>query len=172
MPLVYSLKDEPLFQITPISDLGQRFAVKNSHIHGDGVFATMPIWIHHIVGYYEGNLYPNHDSLPFYEHGTKTYYWELSNGKVIDGKNDLRFINHSCDPNLESREVVINGQLHIQFYALRNIMPGEELTLNYRLRRDKGDKHQYKCFCGSSVCRGTMLDPDHKRSGKKRTRKK
>ena len=169
MPLILPREYDFLSQIAPVSDLGQRFRSQSSSIHVTGVFATMPIWIYHIVGYYDGDLYPNHNSLPPYEHGSKTYYWELSNGKVIDGKNDLQFINHSCNPNLESREVLINDQLHIQFYALRNIMPGEELTLNYRLRKDKGDKHQYKCFCSSPNCRGTMLDPNHKRSGKKKT---
>src|SRR5690348_4039894 len=38
--------------------------------------------------------------------------------------NDMRFINHSCDPNTYMRL----ADRRVEFYALRNIKPGEELT--------------------------------------------
>ena len=39
------------------------------------------------------------------------------------------FINHSCKPNLFTR--VVGG--HVLFFALRDIEPGEELTIDYEL---------------------------------------
>ncbi len=82
---------------------------------------------------------------------------------VIDGGvngNEARFINHSCEPNCES---VTRGK-RIWIYALRDILPGEELTYDYNLTGDAGDLEgqagQYPCRCGSASCRGTMFKLD------------
>ena len=39
----------------------------------------------------------------------------------------MRFINHSCAPNAR----LYIGQGRVEFYALRDIAPGEEITVNY-----------------------------------------
>jgi SET domain-containing protein len=41
----------------------------------------------------------------------------------IEGRNDLRFLNHSRSPNAEFR----GAELH----ALQNIQPGHEITFHY-----------------------------------------
>jgi SET domain-containing protein len=41
----------------------------------------------------------------------------------IEGRNALRFLNHSSDPNSE----FIGSELH----ALRNVQPGAEITIHY-----------------------------------------
>ncbi len=89
-----------------------------------------------------------------------TFFFSLENGKVIDGNdqgNDSKWINHSCDPNCESREE--KGKIFI--YALKEIESGEELFYDYSLFIDqkitKAIKNAHKCECGSKNCRKTML---------------
>ncbi len=58
------------------------------------------------------------------------YLFDLDNGVTIDGAlktNLARYINHSCDPNCEID--IINGRVFV--YALRPIVPGEELNYDY-----------------------------------------
>jgi len=71
-------------------------------------------------------------------------YWYLD-GAV--GGSGAEFVNHCCDPNLESRLI----HKHILYYSLRDIQKGEELLIDYHF-----GKHQEKvrCACGSPKCRG------------------
>jgi hypothetical protein len=75
---------------------------------------------------------------------------------AVDG-NDARWINHSCDPNCEAIE---EGN-RVFIYALRTVRPGEELFYDYRLEVDEPRtsklEEEYKCHCGSTACRGTLL---------------
>jgi len=74
------------------------------------------------------------------------------------GGNDARWINHSCDPNCEA----IEEDDRIFICAIRDIEAGEELFYDYALEIDEPiteeSKKKYACRCGSSNCRGTMLD--------------
>ena len=88
-----------------------------------------------------------------------TLLFALDDGLTIDAGvrgNSIRFMNHSCDPNCET---CAEGT-RVFVYALRAIHAGEELTYDYNLRPgDPTDSpDDYACKCGSSVCRGTMLD--------------
>ncbi len=77
---------------------------------------------------------------------------ELWNGMAIDASvngNELRYINHSCAPNTYMR---VSGY-HVEFYALRNIYPKEELTCNYGPTHHDG---KVKCNCGSPNCMGFL----------------
>lgn len=165
MSIVIEYSDEDI--MLNVSKVGIKYDVGYSAIHGTGLFACMPIWQQHVIGYYEGDRYPDMKSLPDKGQGEKTYYWVLTTGELIDGKNDLRFANHSCNPNAESREVVVDGKIQIVIYAIKNIMPGDEITINYRLRKDKRDRKKYECLCRASNCRGTMLDVNYTRRKKK-----
>ena len=62
---------------------------------------------------------------------------------VIDGHCMAMFINHSCDPNCETKES--NGRVWIR--AIRNIPAGAEITYDYCLY-DGGDD-QAICNCGA-----------------------
>jgi histone-lysine N-methyltransferase SETD1 len=62
------------------------------------------------------------------------YLFSLDNDYIIDATfygNKARYINHSCDPNLKSDKLVVNGETHIIFMANRFIESGEELTFDY-----------------------------------------
>ena len=42
---------------------------------------------------------------------------------------------------------------HILFIALRDITPGEEITIDYETTLHPDDK---RCICGAQSCRGTI----------------
>ena len=87
----------------------------------------------------------------------------------IDGSmrgNASRFANHSCNPNMVSIEVWIESHdlrlPRVAFFALRDILPGEELTYDYMYGETSaapcGDEEQTKivCRCGAANCRGFL----------------
>ena len=59
----------------------------------------------------------------------------------------FRFINHSCDPNTYIRCTPERAE----FYALRAIARGEELTADYGESHHNG---KLPCRCGAAKCRG------------------
>ncbi|CAI5962513.1 unnamed protein product [Closterium sp. NIES-64] len=66
------------------------------------------------------------------------------------------FINHSCDPNcgLEDSVTVV---------ALRNIAPGEELSIDYGSTNAgvvRTSSDNFSCHCGASICRGVVTCDD------------
>jgi len=106
-----------------------------------------------------------------YEHkdvsDNHTFLFIVDRGIVIDGGangNDARFINHSCDPNCES---VIDAR-RVFIEAVRTIRPGEELTYDYQIGRDRTDPPNvdeiFACRCGARGCRGSMLWPPKRKT--------
>lgn len=84
------------------------------------------------------------------------YFMTLNGSEVIDAsaKGNLgRFINHSCDPNCRTEKWMVNGEICIGLFALRNIKQDEELTFDYNYVRVFGAAAK-KCYCGSPHCRG------------------
>lgn len=61
--------------------------------------------------------------------------------------NELRFINHSCDPNTYMRR----AYQKVEFYTLRQVKKGEELTCDYGETHHDG---KLPCKCGAANCRG------------------
>ncbi len=61
--------------------------------------------------------------------------------------NALRHINHSCDPNTYMRR----AYRKVEFYSLRRIRKGEELTCDYGETHHDG---KLPCRCGAKNCRG------------------
>jgi SET domain-containing protein len=70
-------------------------------------------------------------------------YWSID-GSV--GGNGSQYINHSCEPNCYIK--VIHG--HILFFALRDIISGEEILLDYQ---DSYHSDRKQCRCGAPNCR-------------------
>jgi SET domain-containing protein len=146
------------------------YAVKNSSIHGNGVFARRKIEAGSVVIEYKGERISWKEALKREavkaEESTHTFLFSLEDGRVIDGGskgNEARWINHACDPNCEAREE--EGRVFI--YALRDIVRGEELNYNYGLvldqRHTQAVKRAYACLCGSPNCRKTMLAPKQRK---------
>ena len=141
------------------------YRVRNSIIHGRGVFAARKIRKGKTILEYRGErtTWAKASSRPDSDPGNPyhTFVFELANGKVIDagrGGNAARWINHSCDPNCETYEDD-EGRVFIE--ARRKIKRGEELTYNYRLSWDgpitRRAREAFACRCGTARCKGTML---------------
>lgn len=62
-------------------------------------------------------------------------------------RNELSYINHSCEPNTYMRRAFRK----VEFYALRSIKNGEELTCDYGETHHDG---KLNCGCGTKKCRG------------------
>lgn len=85
-----------------------------------------------------------------------SYFMTLNRIEVIDTcvKGNLgRFINHSCDPNCQREKWMVNGEVCIGLFAIRDIKKGEELTFDYNCSQAIGTAAE-KCECGSADCRG------------------
>lgn len=91
------------------------------------------------------------------------YFLTLDANECIDARkkgNLARFINHSCNPNCQTRKWTVEGELRVGIFALRDIVAGTELTFDYQFERF-GPKKQ-KCYCGESNCRGYLgAKPKH-----------
>lgn len=152
------------------SGAGRRTQVRDSGIHGKGVYALRAIATGERVLEYKGEIITWEEALDRHPHDPEqpnhTFYFHLDDGHVIDGKyegNSAKWINHSCEPNLEAEQVGNRVFLH----ALRDIAPGEELFFDYGLvidaRLTAKLKKEYACWCGAKTCRGTMLAPKSRR---------
>ncbi len=141
------------------------YLVRNSGIHGRGVFAAETIPKGTVIVEYKGQrsswdeAMARPDSDP--DDVAHTFLFQLDDGRVIDARvrgNAARWINHSCDPNCRTVEDE-HGRVFIE--ATRKIRPGEELAYDYRLqiegRLSKRERAQYVCRCGAGKCRGSLL---------------
>lgn len=146
-------------------------AVKNSKIHGRGVFVKKAIPKGAALIEYIGERIRWKEALRRHPHDpaqpNHTFYFSLEDSRVIDanvGGNAARWINHSCVPNCEADEILVDGESRVFIFSKRKLVPGEELFYDYSLNLDgkltKKVKLEYACYCGSKKCRGTMLDTD------------
>jgi hypothetical protein len=151
--------------------------VRNSRIHGKGVFATRRIRKGTRIIEYVGERLTHEEADRRYEdhdvNDNHTFLFIVDKHTVIDagvGGNASRFINHSCDGNCES--VIEKGRVFIE--AVRTIQPGEELGYDYEIGREPDDPPNvdeiFACRCGSPKCRGTMLWPPKRPSKRPRRR--
>lgn len=151
------------------------YVVRNSAIHGRGVFAATRIPKGETVIEYKGqrtswdDAMERPDSDP--DDPSHTFLFELDDGRVIDARvrgNAARWINHSCAPNCETYEDE-NGRVFIQ--ARKKIEPGTELTYDYKLSVDgkltKEERARFECRCGTAKCRGSLLTKPKKKKKKK-----
>jgi uncharacterized protein len=149
--------------------------VRDSNVHGRGVFATRRIEKGERVIEYLGERVSHDEADRRYEtkeeSDSHTFLFIVDSKTVIDAGvdgNDARFFNHSCDPNCES--VVEKRRVFIE--AIRSIEPGEEMTYDYQIYRDHDDPENidevFACRCGFANCRGTMLWPPEPKKNKKK----
>ncbi|RHN81666.1 putative histone-lysine N-methyltransferase chromatin remodeling SET family [Medicago truncatula] len=61
-----------------------------------------------------------------------------------------RFINHSCQPNCETRKWNVMGEIRVGIFALENIPIGTELAYDYNFEWFGGAK--VRCLCGALKC--------------------
>jgi hypothetical protein len=104
-------------KMTENEALGAIFYVDKSTVHGKGLYAKVDISKGEYMGTYHGPAAKNN--------GMHVLWVEDDDGEWcgINGKNMLRFLNHSKKPHAE-----FDGY---DLYALRKITPGVEITINY-----------------------------------------
>ncbi len=128
-----------------------RLEIRESRIHHRGVFTLDRIPPNRKVIEYTGEKISRRETKRRGS-GRHTYLFTLDDYWTIDGAvggSGAEIINHSCVPNLYAS--IRKG--HILYLSRRLILPGEELTVDYRFS-DKVDK--VRCRCGATGCRGVI----------------
>ncbi|KAF8411604.1 hypothetical protein HHK36_004161 [Tetracentron sinense] len=65
-----------------------------------------------------------------------------------------RFINHSCQPNCETRKWTVLGEIRVGIFAKQDISAGTELAYDYNFEWYGGAK--VRCLCGAVGCSGFL----------------
>ena len=132
----------------------QKFGVtvQDSPIDGQGVFADEPVPQRRKIGEIRGESISVDEARIRATRSERIMIVELSARRAIDfsrSTDPMRYTNHSCAPN--ARLSIINGR--VEFYALRDIARGEELTVNYGETHHEG---RLACRCGAPGCTGRL----------------
>jgi len=137
--------------------------VRNSAIHGRGVYATAPIELGTPIIEYTGERITKsearrreHARVRRAERGGDAcvYIFSLNARYDLDGatrRNPARLINHSCKPNCDAR----TSRGRIWIVARRDIATGEELTFDYGFPLTEWRHHP--CRCGTKECLGYIV---------------
>jgi uncharacterized protein len=126
--------------------------VKPSAIDGHGVFAAEGVPARAKIGEIRGEAISVEEARIRATRHERIMIVELSARRAIDftkSSDPMRFTNHSCQPN--ARLSIENGR--VEFYALRVIAVGEELTVDYGETHHDG---KLACRCGAAGCRGAL----------------
>ena len=132
----------------------QKFAVDvhKSCIDGQGAFAAEPIPARRKIGEIRGEAISVKEARRRARGVARIMIVELTERRAIDASRSadpLRFTNHSCQPNAVLR--VRQGR--VEFYAMRDVRVGEELTVNYGETHHEG---KLRCRCGAAGCAGRL----------------
>lgn len=124
--------------------------VAKSKIAGKGAYALQRIPARKKIGDLGGVIITMKEAMKLIKDLKVINLVELEDDLALNASanpNDMRFINHSCDPNTYLR-VMKN---RVEFYALKNIKKGEELSCDYGETHHDG---KLPCRCGAKNCRG------------------
>lgn len=124
-----------------------RFVIKRGRPGtGTGLYADKDISKGDFVIEYTGKRIPTKVA----DDMDSRYLFEIDKKWTIEGPTEINtagYINHACIPNVEAEiEEGGDGEDHINFYALRDIHKGEEITIDY------GDEY-YDEFIKPKGCR-------------------
>jgi len=139
-------------------------SVRQSPIHGFGVFAEEKIPAGTFVCEYKGEIISSAEAEKRAELRERqmprapTYLFEIDENFCIDAtdtkdENAARFINHSCDENCEA---VWNARKRrLEIFAKRDILAGEELSVDYGF--GLAGFFEHSCRCGAKNCVGFIV---------------
>jgi len=139
---------------TTVRPTYQKFAVevRASTIDGRGVFALEPIPRARKIGEIRGESISVIEARIRATRHERVMIVEVSEEEAIDfhkSTDPMRYTNHSCQSN--ARLTIRQGR--VEFYALRAISPGEEITVRYGETHHEG---QLACRCGAPGCAGWL----------------
>jgi hypothetical protein len=133
--------------------------VRDSPIHGKGLFAIEPIARGEIVCVKGGYIIDSQtlEAMPdWYRAAEVPIAGDLFIGPLHEHERGGAMIwsNHSCEPNIG-----VQGQ--IVFVAIRDIEVGEELTHDWATTDDAD--YRMTCRCGAASCRKVVTGQDWRR---------
>lgn len=141
---------------TALSYISPKAVVRNSPIHGRGLFAAKDFRAEDIVCVKGGYIF-SRSTLRKIQPIVGPAEIQIADDLFIgplhtdEKETGMIFTNHSCDPN-----IAVKGQ--IIFVAIRDIATGEELTHDWATTDD--DEYVIECRCGSWRCRGLITGKD------------
>ena len=144
----------------PLSYRSPKTEVRESPIHGRGLFATAKIDKDEIVAVKGGHIVNREQLREKITPALGPVEIQIDDDLYIapvaseEREGSMLYSNHSCDANLGMR-----GE--ITFVAMRDIAAGEELTHDWATTDD--DDYSLKCKCGAATCRGTLSGKDWQR---------
>jgi uncharacterized protein len=127
--------------------------IKKSKIAGTGAYSLKTIPAKRKIGNMTGEIisYKEAQKRIKKQRGGILYMVEFDNDDIAMDvsvhSNELRYINHSCNPNVYMRRAF----RRVEYYTLRTIKKGEELTCDYGETHHEG---KLPCKCGAENCRG------------------
>lgn len=136
--------------ITPAYYIHYPVKVAKSRISGMGAYALQRIPARKKIGDLGGTIITMKEAMQQIRDLKVINMVELDDNLALNASanpNDLRFINHSCGPNTFMR--VLKNR--VEFYALKSIKKGEELSCDYGETHHNGT---LACNCGAGNCRG------------------
>jgi uncharacterized protein len=145
--------------VQPLSYLSPLTEVRESAIHGRGLFAKHDIARGVVVAVKGGHVIRGEilrQLTPRLGPAEIQIGDDLFISPVTEEEREgsMIFSNHSCEPNIGVR-----GQ--IVFVAMREIRAGEELTHDWAMTDN--DDSSIECRCGAANCRGTITGEDWRR---------
>jgi hypothetical protein len=143
----------------PLSHRSPKTVVRESAIHGRGLFAAELIMRGEIVAI-KGGYIIDRATLQQLDPQFAGAEIQIADELFIcpvtlhEREGSMLFTNHSCEPNIGLR-----GE--ITFVAMRDIAAGEELTHDWAMTDN--DDSSTVCRCGSPSCRGRITGRDWQR---------
>lgn len=142
--------------MAPLSFLSPKTEVRESAIHGRGLFAAEEIAKDEIVAVKGGHIISRATLLELQplvgpaeiQIGDDLFICPVT---ADEREGSMIFSNHSCEPNIGVR-----GE--ITFVAMRNIAAGDELTHDWAMTDN--DESSTACHCRAANCRGTITGKD------------
>ena len=117
---------------------------------GKGVFSERSYPANAVIGEITGDVVKNCPS------GSR-YSFEIDDRTQLEPHAPFRYLNHSYEPNCEFDwfdEDGMNGDVApVYLIALRDIWPGEELTIDYNWPAISA----VPCHCAAASCRGWIV---------------
>jgi len=126
--------------------------VAPSRIDGQGAYAEAPVPARRKIGEIRGESISVQEARIRATRTERVMIVEVSTRKAIDfsrSSDPMRYTNHSCRPN--ARLCIRQGR--VEFYSLRDIAPGEEITVDYGETHHEG---RLACRCGATGCAGWL----------------
>jgi SET domain-containing protein len=146
--------------MTPLSYRSPKTEVRESNIHGRGLFATADIAKDEVVAVKGGHIISREQLREKVMLRLGPVEIQIDDDLFIapvtneEREGSMLYTNHSCDPNLGMR-----GE--ITFVAIRGICAEEELTHDWAMTDD--DDYSVECNCGVPNCRKILTGKDWQR---------